>query len=221
MIRKRSWITRRNAKRSRPKTPAPTTGWLIAELAELTQLPLRTLRYYIDLKLIVPTEFRGNLTRYPRRELLILLGIRRPQSETRLSFVEIKRKLNALGDDQLEAWLRTGPLPPSAASALGHTVGSSTQIASTEAGSRVHADAFDETARYDAQAIALMAETWQRIRLLPGLELMLCSSASPVARRVAQSICGVSSSTGTDCWGSSNVSTGLPMQETAAIKTSP
>jgi hypothetical protein len=31
-------------------------------------------------------------------------------------------------------------------------------------------------------------ETWQRVRLLPGLELMVRSDASPAVRRAAQSI---------------------------------
>ena len=35
------------------------------------------------------------------------------------AIAEIKRRLDALGDNELAAWLRSGPLPPMAAAALG------------------------------------------------------------------------------------------------------
>ena len=41
MVRKRSVRMRRRSKNSRSKTPAPKTGWVIAELAQITGLPVR------------------------------------------------------------------------------------------------------------------------------------------------------------------------------------
>jgi hypothetical protein len=43
-VRKRDRYTRLRAKRSRPTTPAPMTGWLISELSHMTQVSVRTLR---------------------------------------------------------------------------------------------------------------------------------------------------------------------------------
>ena len=43
----------------RPKTPAPKNGWLLGELARLTELPETTIRYYLQLRIIEPIEIRG------------------------------------------------------------------------------------------------------------------------------------------------------------------
>ena len=83
MVRKRDRYTRLTAKRTRPALPGPTDGWVIAELARIARVPLRTLRYYVQLNLLAPSEFRGTATRYQRRELLRLFGILRLKSEAR------------------------------------------------------------------------------------------------------------------------------------------
>jgi len=195
MVRKRDRYTRLHAKRTRPKTPAPKTGWVLAELARISQVPLRTLRYYVELNLLEPSEFRGTSTRYQRRELLRLLGILRMKSEARISLAEIKRKLHALGEEQLEEWLLARPLPPAAAVVLGHpALGGGTMCSELP----VHPvrEAADARLTDDAAPIALGrsaplvagTETWQRVHLLPGLELVLRFDASPAVRRAAQSI---------------------------------
>src|SRR5207342_1187903 len=121
MVRKRDAYTRWSAKRTRPKSPAPTNGWGITELSRLSQVPVRRLRHYVELDLLEPIEFRGTATRYPRRALLRLLAIVRLRAESQYGLVEIKRRLDALGDKELETWLMTGTVPPTAASALGIT----------------------------------------------------------------------------------------------------
>src|SRR6188768_1816787 len=118
MVRKRDRYTRRRAKRGRPKTRAPKTGWLIAELAALSGTPVRTLRYYVEQRLIQPSEFRGTATRYQRRELLRLFATLRLRSETRLKLSEIRKRLDVLGERELESWLREQPLPPALVQAL-------------------------------------------------------------------------------------------------------
>ena len=186
MVRKHYWHTRMRAKRSRPRTPAPKEGWLLAELAQLTQLPVRTLRYYAHKKLIAPIELRGTQTRYPRRALLLLLGIVRMQAQTRLSLTQIKRQLDTLGNEQLEVWLKSGPLPPSAANVLGLVAASDNPSQSANA-----LTALPLTATYaDSSYASRNPDLWRRVQLLPGLELMLCSGASPAVRRAAEKICG-------------------------------
>src|SRR5262245_15801063 len=107
VIRKRSAYTRAIAKRSRPKTPAPKTGWLIAELAYLSGFSIRALRHYVTSGIIRPLEFRGTATRYARRELLRLLRMLRMKGAGRFRLSEVKRKLDALSDPDLEAWIAT------------------------------------------------------------------------------------------------------------------
>jgi len=174
-VRKRGWWTRSRAKRGRPKTPAPTTGWLLAELAQLTELPITTVRHYVAHRLVHPGEFRGTLTRYPRRELLRLIAIRRLQAEQNLSLKEISRKMEELGDASLEEWLRAGPLSTAVATALGIESAPPPQV---------------QLAPNPAAALpSASIEHWQRITLLPGLELMLRSDAKPAAVMAAQRIC--------------------------------
>src|SRR5512140_873926 len=98
MVRKREPWTRLYAKRKRPKTKAPTAGWLLTELAELTGLSATTIRYYVRKHLIRPLELRGTITRYGRRQLMLLLGMARLKSDDESTLTEKKRKLEALGD---------------------------------------------------------------------------------------------------------------------------
>ncbi|MBN1611424.1 MAG: MerR family transcriptional regulator [Polyangiaceae bacterium] len=208
MVRKRDAYTRWRAKRSRPKTPAPKNGLVIAELARVSGVSLRTLRYYVQLKLLRPLELRGTATRYPRRELLRLLGILRMKSETRASLAEIRRKLDTLAEKELEAWLLAGPLPADAAAALGITgrgtagsprfdaaAGTFDVNASWPGAAVPTASGCSEPGASEPGASAPIAryergtvETWQRVCLLPGLELLVRCDASPAVRRAAQSI---------------------------------
>jgi DNA-binding transcriptional MerR regulator len=185
MVRKRDRHTRARAKRRRPTTPAPKTGWLIAELAALSGTPIRTLRYYVEQRLLRPSEFRGTATRYQRSELLRLFAILSLRSETKLSLSQIRAQLDAASDPQLEAWLLTRPLPPTVAALLGRgSTDAATAQRMTSAIGATSASAASEGALEQP-----VVETWQRLRLAPGLELLLRSDASPEVRGAAQRIC--------------------------------
>jgi DNA-binding transcriptional MerR regulator len=140
----------------------------------LTGVTVRALRNYVAQGLLVPTEFRGTSTRYSRRELLRLLAVLRGRNESRLTLAQMKQRLDGRTEDELEAWLKAGPLPPAAAIALG--------IVPEAHGAQER----EETGldRWKPQV-----EAWQRIELLPGLELLLGPGASPAAMRAAQAIC--------------------------------
>ena len=88
MVRKHYWRTRQRQKRTRPKTPAPTNSWPLAELAQLTGLPETTVRYYVANKLIRPIQVRGTATRYGRHDLMLLLGIARLRTDDTLTLTE-------------------------------------------------------------------------------------------------------------------------------------
>lgn len=104
------WI-RRRVGYHRPKTPAPKNGWLLGELARLTELPETTVRYYLLRRVIEPIEVRGTATRYERYNLLRLLGILRLKVEEHSTLEEKKRKLAAMGQQELERWERIALLP--------------------------------------------------------------------------------------------------------------
>jgi DNA-binding transcriptional MerR regulator len=183
-VRKRDRQTRAREKRTRPPTPAPTTGWLIRELAEMTAVSVRTLRHYVTQGLLTPTELRGTATRYQRRELLRLLAVMRARQETKRTLHKIKRRLDELAETELEAWLRTGPLPAPVSAALGIVPEPTRRILDADADFDVHVDPIHALARWQPQL-----DPWQHIRLLPGLELMLGPNASPAAMLAAQKIC--------------------------------
>jgi DNA-binding transcriptional MerR regulator len=185
MVRKRDRYTRAVEKRSRPTTPAPKPGWLIGQLADMCGVSIRTLRYYVQLDLLEPSEFRGNITRYQRRELLRLVGVLRLQAETRLTLIDIKRKLHDMDESQLENWLRTGAMPPLAADALGIAIATPTAVQAHNVPASVE---LTQDTSGQLQGSGDKAEAWQRIHLLPGLELMVSADASPIALRVAQRI---------------------------------
>jgi len=103
----------------RPKTPAPKNGWLLSELAQLTELPETTVRYYLQRRFIKPIEIRGTVTRYDRHSFLRVLGIMRLKGEEDSTLAEQKRKLDAMDQQELERWLCSGSLPAAAAAALG------------------------------------------------------------------------------------------------------
>ena len=133
---------------------------------------MRRLRDYVQLDLVQPIELRGKATRYARSELLRVFAIRRMRAE-HASLPQIKQKLRAVSERDLEAWLRTTPLPPEAAAALGFNV----EVAKSEPEAPSHV------------VMVQGSSTWQRVPLLPGLELMIAADASQAVLRAAQRVC--------------------------------
>jgi DNA-binding transcriptional MerR regulator len=166
-----------NRRRRRLKTPAPKNGWLLSELAQLTGLSETTVRYYVQQKLLRPIERRGTATRYDRRELLRLVAFIRLRVDGKLTLEEKKRNLDSMGDEAVERWLRSEPVPSAAAKALGFEVAPPARAAA--------APAPEPQSGLPGTAV----EGWQRITLLPGLELHLRTDAKGAARLAAQRIC--------------------------------
>jgi DNA-binding transcriptional MerR regulator len=171
MIRKRSWYTRARDKRRRPKHAAPRDGFLLHDVARLTAVRVRTLRDYVRRGLLHYSERRGTITRYPRSEVVRLLAALRLKAQTRATWVEIKRRVDSVSAPELEKWLAEQGLAPTIAAELG--------IAKIANPSATHPDA--------PNGLATDAD-WHRTELLPGLELLLSASASPVVKHAAQRI---------------------------------
>ena len=99
MVRKRDAYRRmRDQGRIRLKRPKPKTGWVMAELAALTGLRPRTIRYYVDHGVLERPEFRGTATRYQRTHLLRLLAIQRLRREGVPNLAVIKQPIDAAGE---------------------------------------------------------------------------------------------------------------------------
>jgi DNA-binding transcriptional MerR regulator len=170
MVRKRDAYTRARARRRRrPKSPAPTEGFLIRDVARLSGVSVRTLRDHVGRGLLRYSEARGTVTRYPRREVIRLLAALRLKAQTRASWAELKRQLDASSEAHLEAGL-DGQLPSAVAVELGLVKDPNT------AGDAARSD---ETPRERAE------ECWYRTVLLPGLELFVSATASPLVLQAA------------------------------------
>jgi len=184
MVRKQYPWSRHNSPRTRPKTPAPTAGWLISELSRISGVPVRTLRSYVEQGLIRPIERRGTATRYPRRALLRLLALLRMRATTRWTLAKIKSELDSLGDSELESWLlKSGALSAAAAAALG--------IASESANANAGAPRLPSPWEFAVAGtqVSTRVDTWHHVELLPGLVLKVSSNASPAVRNAARKIC--------------------------------
>jgi DNA-binding transcriptional MerR regulator len=151
-------------------------------ISALTGLSLTTLRYYLQQRILRPIELRGTSTRYQRTDLLRLLGIMRLKSEGKSTLAEKQRRLDSMSAGQLEEWLCSGPLvPAAAAAALGFQASAQTAVSEPAA-----MPAMPKTSMDLGRA---PNEFWQRITLLPGLELLLRADAPEAARSAAQRIC--------------------------------
>jgi len=186
--------TGRRVRRIRPKTPPPKNGWLLEELAQLTGLRETTVRYYMNQHIIHRIELRGAATRYDRRDLLRLLGIMRLKREEESTLAEKKRKLDEMGNEGLERWLRTGVLPPGAAAALGFQAALRVQSNTESPAPALQLPAIVNppgatATRAEGELERAIIGQWRRIALLPGLDLMLRADAKETARFAAQRIC--------------------------------
>ncbi len=190
MAKKRPYVYR---KYRRPETPAPTNGWVRSELAQLTGLRESVVHYYINRHIIRPIARRGTVSRYSRRDLMRLLGVMRLKKEDEeTTLAQQKQKLDAMSDEQLERWLCEGAVPPAAAAALGFPTTVLSAQGMHQSAPTLLAIATTSASAADAATGDIgrtTVEHWQRVALLPGLELMVRSDAQDVARFAAQRIC--------------------------------
>jgi DNA-binding transcriptional MerR regulator len=174
MVRKRSRYTRARDRLRRPKHPAPRDGFLLSDVARLTAVPVRTLRDYVQRGLLHYSERRGTLTRYPRIEVLRLLGALRLKTQTRATWAAVKRQLDTLSALELERWL--------VGQGLGSRIAVELGIAPLAISAAPHPEGLN------VPSVERAATFWQHTELLPGLELFLNASAGPEAIRAAQQI---------------------------------
>ena len=188
MTRKRNaWTRARDRRRRRPRTPAPVPGWLVSELAALTETPPRTLRYYRELKLLTGLAFRGTSTRYQRVHLLRVLAIQRLKAE-RVPPAAIRQRLEGMSEDDLIAFVSERGVTRPVAEALELPAPANAALAYLEP-DLTHAPfraVSGESPPPQGEAVA--REGWRDLRLLPGLELRVAGDASPLAHRLVREI---------------------------------
>jgi DNA-binding transcriptional MerR regulator len=137
----------------------------IHELAQRSGVGARTIRQYFGKHLLEKPPFRGAQTQYDDGHLIRIRAIRRLLHEYRMSFNAVRAELRKRSDADLAALLN----PPQPAA-----------TATPAAGASASAN--------PAGGPWLAAERWERVALLPGLELSLRADASPAVRRMAAEI---------------------------------
>jgi DNA-binding transcriptional MerR regulator len=153
-------------------------GLRMRELAALTGLSPRLITHYVAAGIIEAPEFHASDTRYQRVHLLRLLAVR-PLKAQGLKLDQVRARLNGWGVPGLEDFLRTLPLSEAARQALGWAA-QQTAAAALIAASPIAAS--------PGAATPTQAEHWQRIVILPGLELMLRGDVSPIVQEVASRV---------------------------------
>ncbi|MGK3991341.1 MerR family transcriptional regulator [Sorangium sp. So ce136] len=174
----------------------------LAELAQASAVSPRTIRLYVARELLPPPMVRGTSTSYGQEHLLRLRAIARLRAEKGLRLVDIQRRLAKLSPAALADL--AGPLPPEVATspaAPAHRAGRARKPLPPPVGANardplptpVGASARDPlplpgASARDALPLPGGLERWERLALLPGLELHLRSDATAVVRRIAAEI---------------------------------
>lgn len=167
-------------KRSAP--PEPESLYRIDELAEAVELPVRTIRYYIQRGLLPAPEFRGPQTVYTALHRIRLDALRILQ-ERGLGLEAIARLLDALPADRLAALARgeeIRELVPLAGAAVLPAAAPSEPARRSRRGG--------EPLRSDSGPLAGTSERRRVFHLAPGLELHLAERASAATVRLARRI---------------------------------
>lgn len=146
-------------------------------LARLARIQPRTVRVYITQKVLPSAVFRGKKTTYDDDHLTRILAIRHLLHAERLSFPEIRNKFARLSSAEIAALV---PRPVARQVVSPSAAPAKAEEAPREVAAPAPASA--KSAPEDA------GETWKRVPLLPGLELHVSSTASPMVRKIAREL---------------------------------
>ena len=154
----RATKNKRAAKRRAPRKAPPPEGLSMAELAAQGGVTARTVRGYLHLGLLLPSEFKGPRTRYGREHLARLRAIFALRHDG-LSLEDIRRRLTTLTTADLEAYLTPPPASPAA-----------------------------QTASATSSTTVSTSAPWHRVALLPGVEIHIRADVGPAVRNAVQQV---------------------------------
>jgi DNA-binding transcriptional MerR regulator len=149
------------------------TSYKITDLAREAQVSPRTVRYYVQRGLLTGPVFHGRDTAYGHGHLLRLLVIKKLQ-QSHMPLDEIQARITGASDAALERMLAAEDAAPAESKAPSPRGGPYRSPAPSEPPPQ--------------QSVSVGTERWDRIELMPGLELHVRSDAGPEARRAAREI---------------------------------
>lgn len=168
----------------RPRPPGPERLYRIDELAAAVELPVRTIRYYLQRGLLPAPEFRGPQTVYTGLHRVRLDAIRVLQ-ERGLGLDAVARLLDALPAERLAALARGEAPAELAALAAAALRGPDDELRSAPPAS---ATVQGPDAHGLMNLPPMKVEQRRVFQLAPGLELHLAESATAAVVRLAQRI---------------------------------
>lgn len=160
---------RRKKSRSIAESDAEGRGMTARQLAARCGVSVRAVRFYVAERVLPAPKFRGRATRYGQEHLLRLAALRCLQRDKRLSLPIIRRHLEQVDRAELER-LAVAFMPELAPAPL------------------PTAEPAAEASTTQAPPVGNVHDSWQRILLLPGLELHLHCAASSDVRSLAREI---------------------------------
>lgn len=162
---------------SKPKLPRsnePDPPYTLAQVAAAAGISPRTARFWAKQRLLGTARFRGPATRYSREHLVTACAIA-VLREQGLRYRQIQQRLAKLHNQQRKADIEAIAAPKLAVFDA-PAAPPATPTAAPEAGWTAPPDP------------SYPAERWERLVLLPGLEVHVNPAGGPVLRRIAQQI---------------------------------
>jgi DNA-binding transcriptional MerR regulator len=162
------WYLRRRRKAPRKKARFRVEGMTAAELGAKVGVSARTVRFYTAERVLPSPEFRGAATRYGRQHLVCLAAIRWLQRERGMSLPAIRDYLRTAKQEDLEC-VAAAVLPELAAAGVSR-------------------DGVEGAVAAPSSGVTTVSDTWQRLTILPGLEVHLHSTASAEVQGLARGV---------------------------------
>lgn len=159
------------------------SGYSLMELVRAAGVTERTVRYYVERRVMPGPELRGLHTTYTDEHLLRLRVIRHLREVERLRLEVIRKRIAGLSAAELRALLppgERGPEPEQKALQPAAPAASPQASAPAAGATQGRAPA--------AGATPYPAERWERIVLVPGLEIHVRADCGPLLQRLAREI---------------------------------
>jgi DNA-binding transcriptional MerR regulator len=158
--------------------------YTLTELVHAADTTVRTVRYYLERRALPPAVLRGLHTTYTEDHLIRLKAIRRLRTVERLQLDAIRKRLSAASPEEIRALAEapsierpgvpTVAIPPAegAAPATQANPDLSTGVITRTPGEQVESG----------------GQVWERIELLPGLELHVKKESGALLQRLSREI---------------------------------
>jgi DNA-binding transcriptional MerR regulator len=156
------------------RKPALPVGLTVQELALRTHTTPRGIRFYVASGLIDPPQLRGRHTRYSELQAQTIELVQKLQREEGLALEAIRERIVKLTPAEISAMVRPSPPPaPPPPTPLPEPPSPPVPVALPPP---------------VAEAKPLARPSWERLEILPGLEIHVRSDASPHVRSTLREI---------------------------------